>query len=383
MKKGYKKLLYFISTIIIILFINILNQNIFSGYRIDIFISVLLIIFNVFFVIEKDHHRYMSDILFEILLYVILYFILFYLLGLVVGLARTHNYLNMYGLKTFILPIMIYCVLREFFRYNMLCKADENKVCTVMVVILFVFLDLTNTVIPKGFESQYDVLKYFALTLLPTISRNISYTYVSKNMGYKPVILFDLIFSLYPYIIPILPNPSEYMMSIIYIMVPVLFAFRIVKFFENKNDGLIMSDYHKKRFNGILIPIITISIMVYFYSGYFRYYAIAIASGSMEPKIHIGDVVIVDQKTNKSKLEKGNVIAFKYHDVVVVHRIYKIIKLDGKRVYYTKGDANNHVDDFLTEESSIIGKVSRKVTYAGYPKIWFNKESSDINEKNK
>ena len=36
---------------------------------------------------------------FEILLYVVLYFILFYLLGLVVGLAKTGNYLNLYGLR--------------------------------------------------------------------------------------------------------------------------------------------------------------------------------------------------------------------------------------------------------------------------------------------
>lgn len=37
-------------------------------------------------------------------------------------------------------------------------------------------------------------------------------------------------------------------------------------------------------------------ILIYFVSGYFRYYAIAIASGSMETLISKGDVVIVDKE---------------------------------------------------------------------------------------
>jgi signal peptidase len=193
-------------------------------------------------------------------------------------------------------------------------------------------------------------------------------------MGYKPIIIFDLIFSLYPFIIPILPNPSEYIMSIIYLLVPVFFAFRIVNFFEKKNDNLISSDYHRIKFKGILIPITAIIIMVYFYSGYFRYYSVAIASGSMEPNIYVGDVVIVDQKITSKDLEPGNIIAFKHNDVVVVHRIVNKIELDGKKVYYTKGDANNHIDDFLTDEQSIIGKVNIKIPYIGYPTVWFNKD---------
>ena len=373
MKKGYKRLLFFTSIIIIILFINTF-VGFFSKYKIDLFLGILLIIFHKFFVIEKDKHRYIKDVLFEILFFVVLYFILYYLMGLAVGLARTQNYLTFNGLKNFIVPIILYSILRETFRYNMLCKAEGSNICTVTIVILFILMDLSYNTVPTSFASAYDLLKYVALTLLPVISRNISYSYVSRKLGYRPVIIFDLIFSLYPYFIPILPDPSEYIVSIIYLIVPVLFAFRILKFLDYKKDSTLPSDYHKKRFKGILLPIAVTFVMIFFYSGYFRFYAIAIASGSMEPNIHIGDVVIVDQEVSRESLEEGDVIAFRHNDVVVVHRIYKKVKLDGKNMFYTKGDANNKIDDFLTEEESIVGKVDTKVPFIGYPTVWLNKE---------
>ena len=161
-------------------------------------------------------------------------------------------------------------------------------------------------------------------------------------------------------------------MSVIYLLVPVLFAYKISKFFNLKKDDLIPRDYMKKKFTGIMLPTIIIIILVYFYSGYFRYFAIAIASGSMEPKIYRGDIVIVDQKF--SNLKKGDVIAFKQNNIIIVHRIVKIIKYDKSNLYYTKGDANNKMDDFITEKDMIVGKVKIKLPLIGYPTVWFNRK---------
>ena len=45
------------------------------------------------------------------------------------------------------------------------------------------------------------------------------------------------------------------------------------------------------------IPIILILIMmIYFVSGYFEFYAIAIATGSMVPNINKGDFVIINKE---------------------------------------------------------------------------------------
>ena len=371
MKVGYKRLLVFIVITALILLLTTFIIKTPSRYQNVIFLSILLIIFNKIFVIEKDRHRYLKDILFEILLFVLTYFILFYILGFIVGIAKT-NYYNLSSIINIIIPIILYTILKEVFRYNMLCKADGSKITTVAVVVLFILFDTFNSYHFSTFNNQYEVLKFLSLLILPVIAENISYSYVSKKMGYKPVIVFELIFSLYPYLLPIVPSPSAYVTSIIYLVVPILFAYRISKFFDLKKDDLIPRDYMKKKFSGIILPITITLILVYFYSGYFKYYAIAIASGSMEPKVNKGDIVIVNQRAKE--LKKGDVIAFKQNKIIMVHRIVKIIKYDGEDLYYTKGDANNKIDDFITEKNMIVGKVVVRLPSIGYPTIWFNKK---------
>ena len=374
MKKGYKLILLFSIILIILLLCNAFIINFLSGYNMVIFLLFILLIFHYFFIMEKDKNRYLKEILFEILLFSIGFFILYYLLGLVVGLTKTVNYLSIYSIKTIITPLVLYIILRELFRYNMMAKSDNNMICTIVVILLLILLDVSNTYYYSIFNNQYDILKFVALTVLPAISKNISYSYITKKMGYKPIIVFDLIFSLYVYILPLIPNPSEYIVAIIYLLVPILFAFRIIKFFEDKKRNKIASNYQKIRFKSALVPLAIIFVMVYFYSGYFRYYTVAVATGSMEPRINKGDLVIVDQKYSFDSIQIGDVIAYKREEYIIVHRVVKKVKLGDSYVLYTKGDANSNMDDFVIEHDMIVGKVNHKISYLGYPTVWFNKK---------
>ena len=372
MKTGYKRLLVFSIILIILAMFNSFFINIFEGYGLTIILIIILAIFDRIFIIEKDRHRYLKDILFEIFVFVVTFFIFYYLLGFVVGLARTPEYLSLEGIATKILPIILYCVLREVFRYNMLCKADRNLLCTIIVIILFIMLDTSNTLYYTNFRSQYDILKFIALSFLPAISKNISYSYISKRCGYKPVIAFDLIFSLYLYILPIVPNFNEYVISIIYLLIPILFAYRLYLFLNAKSHDRIPESYKVGKVKSILIPLLIIFTMVYFYSGYFRFYAIAVASGSMSPNIKKGDLAIVDQKYDYNEIIIGDVLAVKKNGIIIVHRVVKRVNIGDSYVYYTKGDANNNMDDFVIKEDMVIGKVKFKIPYIGYPTVWFN-----------
>ena len=374
MKKGYKRLLLFLASLIFILLINTFFINILTGYNMIFFVLVLIVVFDIYFVLEKDRHRYFKEMLFEVLTYAIFFFIFYYLLGLIVGLARTGNYYSLNGLKNFIIPIIAYTVLREILKYNLLCKADGNKLCTVLVVVFIILLDICDDYYFASFKTQYDILRFVALTLLPILARNISYSYITKKTGYKPVIIFDLIFTLFVYLLPVIPNPSEYVVSVIYLLIPVLFVYKIVNFYEKKKDRLLPSDYHKKKFVGAIVPTLIVIILVYFYSGYFRYYAIAIASGSMTPNINKGDIVIVNQRKSHNSIVAGDVLAYRKNGIIVVHRVANRIGVGDSYLYYTKGDANENVDDFVIEEDMIIGVVRSKIPVIGYPTVWFNKE---------
>ena len=141
MKKGYKRLLIFLSVLIIILCLNTFVMNILSNYRLVFFLIVLLIAFDHYFMMEKDNNRFFKDLLFEIFVFIIAFFIVFYMLGLIVGLTKVPNYLTLNGIKNVLLPIILIVSLREVFRYNLLRKADGNLICTIAVVILIMLID--------------------------------------------------------------------------------------------------------------------------------------------------------------------------------------------------------------------------------------------------
>ena len=372
MKKGYKMLLILIIIMFFILFFNSNFVIILANYNKIIFLGILLIIFNKIFIMEKEKTRFIKDLFIETILYIITFFILYYLLGLITGLARTPNYYTITGLKDHIIPVIIYCILREILRYNMLRKAEGSKICTIAVVFIITLLDLTNELFYLSITTNYEALQFIALTLFPTIAKNISYSYISKKIGSKIVIVFDLVFTLYYYLIPLIPNPNEYVSSIIQILTPIVFAIRISKFFEDKKDDLIPSDYHKIKFKKSLIAVIPVVIMVYLYSGYFRFYAVAIASGSMSPKIEKGDLAIIDHKYNYDKLKVGQVIAYRRDKIIIVHRIVKKVEMGNTYLYYTKGDANNNIDDIVIKKDMVIGIVNHRIKYIGLPTVWFN-----------
>ena len=99
----------------------------------------------------------------------------------------------------------------------------------------------------------------------------------------------------------------------------------------------------------------------------------------MAPRINKGDVVIIEKiDNNYESLKKGQVIAFKYEEKIIVHRLKNIVKDGNKYYFYTKGDANQMPDEKYVTKDSLLGKVMFRIRYIGKPTLWlhdvFNKE---------
>lgn len=148
--------------------------------------------------------------------------------------------------------------------------------------------------------------------------------------------------------------------------------YKVYSFFQKTKDEEIVRDYKKTNKLSLIFPTIIVVILVYFTSGYFDYYAVAIATGSMKPNINKGDVVIIEKTSNYESIKVGNVLAYKYDDKIIVHRIINIIEEKGKYYFYTKGDNNNSEDNFVIYEDMIVGVVNIKLPFIGYPTVWFN-----------
>ena len=164
-----------------------------------------------------------------------------------------------------------------------------------------------------------------------------------------------------------------YISSLVKFLLPIVLGYRIYLFFEKENDEFIEREYKKKSITTYIIPVTIMAVIIYFTSGYFRYYTLAIASGSMEPSIKKGDVVIVEKiEDNYDEIEEGRIIAFKYNSVVVVHRVIKVLKENDNYYFYTQGDANPTPDNYKLEESMILGTVDYIIPYIGLPTVWLN-----------
>lgn len=102
-----------------------------------------------------------------------------------------------------------------------------------------------------------------------------------------------------------------------------------------------------------------------------NYKLYTVTSGSMEPTILRGSVVIVKP-----------IKEYKVHDIVtihtqepgktVTHRIIKKIEKDKQVTFKTKGDANTSKDSEVLLPQNIIGKVFFSIPIIGYP-IAFSK----------
>jgi len=79
-----------------------------------------------------------------------------------------------------------------------------------------------------------------------------------------------------------------------------------------------------------------------------------VATGSMEPAIFGGDLVIT-KTVDPAKLKAEDVISFKNGNSVITHRIKEITEKDGEIAFVTQGDANNVKDEDPVTYSQVEG----------------------------
>lgn len=376
--KSYKKIFIFESIMLLVLILNVCNTNILKLYRLPIFLLIADFLFFLILGFEKDNKRLKKEVTFEVFICTIIFLLFYYIFGVFISFAYTDNYLTIYGIEKIILPLLLTIVFKEDLRKSLLTKCGDSKFLMIYTVLIFILIDISSALSIIKINDSYNIFLFIALTLLPSISRNIFATYVSKNVGTAPIILYLIIMTLYEYIIPIVPNPNRYLKSIIDFIIPIIMLVRVIKVVDKYSDKdyEIERNYNKLRVAYLIIPIFITSLVVYLVSGYFKYYAIAIASGSMKPVFDRGYVVVVEQVgakyDNYDKLQNGEIIAFKTEKEIVVHRIIKKIETKDEVIYYTKGDANPKEDNYAIKRENIVGIVRFKVPFIGYPTIWLS-----------
>ncbi|MDD2823086.1 MAG: signal peptidase I [Candidatus Daviesbacteria bacterium] len=95
--------------------------------------------------------------------------------------------------------------------------------------------------------------------------------------------------------------------------------------------------------------------------------AFIVLSGSMEPNISAGSMIIVEHQARI--FSNGDIITFIHPNNPTEYVTHRVIgtKVEGNSLsYLTKGDANDSQDMWLVQKESVWGKVSLVVPLLGY-----------------
>lgn len=87
---------------------------------------------------------------------------------------------------------------------------------------------------------------------------------------------------------------------------------------------------------------------------FFGYKPFIVLSGSMEPEILVGDLVVTKEIAPED-ITVGNVISYRTEeDIVVTHRVMEVLAQDGPS-FLTKGDANEGMDASAVSADEVEG----------------------------
>jgi signal peptidase len=104
----------------------------------------------------------------------------------------------------------------------------------------------------------------------------------------------------------------------------------------------------------------------------FGFRSLTVLSGSMEPTLHVGDVVVVEQ-VPPLDVRVGDIVTFRDPEDptrLITHRVRQI-EVNGPNVQFvTKGDANTSVEDWKIDSSGTIGRVNYHLWRLGYLMFW-------------
>lgn len=303
-----------------------------------------------------------------------LVFIIVYMLsGLFVTFGRNPYNTTFVGLLHNLWITGVILVAKEFIRYKIINNVYEKdkKKFAIIITVIYVIIDIEMTRFMGTNITVFSVVKYSLQTVLPNIARNILFSYIAINGNYTASIIYQLVTNLYFWISPILPDTPWVMSAIIEITIPVI-LFLYIRYTKNKLDIFKSKENIINSNPKNIIPLVVcIVLAIWFAIGIFPIKPVAIASGSMEDELFLGDIAII-QKCNANDVNVGDIIEYQMDGYTVIHRIIEKTQRNGQFYFVTKGDNNNSPDSKEVREDQLIGKVIFKIKYLGYPAIWLH-----------
>jgi signal peptidase I len=353
-------------------------RDIVSKSILTVIIGILFAILFLLYKLRPDNRRNFKDAFYTLIIIAAAYYIFVYILGLFTGFYNNLANANFWSVAGDVIQKTLIILALEFFRYVVISNEPNSKLVLTLLVLVLSPCDVSDNIYGCNLRDISDTVYLVGYYVVPSILKNIALTYLALKSSYKVTIFYRLIFELPILFLPIVPALGEYFNCVLSIVLPTaVFAYAYYNYSEKVKKMKRKKHRYIGRIATVIITVV-ISIVIGLVSGFFKYYVIAIGSGSMDPEIKKGDVVFVKKLSGDEvrTLKEGNILVFKYSGLVLVHRIVKITEGDEGLVFRTKGDANADEDTFPTLQKNVIGIALGKFPKIGIPTVWLRELSN-------
>lgn len=368
LKVSILQVIYVILYILVLTLINVFKIDInFSIITLGYWSVVMLIsFFSLGF--EKKKSFLTKDIVMNIIIDILIYFLIIYIAGYFIGFVRNVYSIELKHIVRNIFPYFFMIIFQEITRYMIVSKCGKRSFGYVFTAIMFIIINSLFYIGNYDLNSFKDVLDFFAKVFIPSVFINITFSYIACKEGYLPGIIYRLVMELYVFILPIFPNFGSLIESISQVVLTLVVLFQSIKLLDKEPKTIKRnSKFISFLGNTILIGFtIVFSLLV---SGITDFVMISIGSNSMAPVINKGDAVLY-KKVDSEEIKVGDVLVFRYDGKIIVHRVIDIEEHNKEKVYYTKGDNNEHEDGWQIKDNMIIGKCLFRIVYIGWPSVW-------------
>ena len=344
---------------------HLIEKKYFTAVIITLIAGFLSVIFKTKRTI-KPNYKKISILL---LIFAILYIAFYYMFGLYSGFTKSSILLNFQSVVKYIIPTVIIIIALEIVRDRLLLSKSKYSFLFIVLITSLVDFSIYNNI--YNLSNANGFLSFIGLIILTSFVNNIFYTYISKNYGMRPVIVYKMITILYIYFIPISVSLYSYFRIFLRLIYPLIMYLYIDKYYD-------LDKYRKsnkiEKVDAIYLGISTLLMFSFIalVSCQFYYGLLVIGSESMSGSIEKGDAILY--KNMKKGIKEGDVIVFKRDNIRVVHRVISVKNINHQIRLYTKGDTNPTMDDGYVTEDTLVGKVMFKIKYIGLPSLWFRKK---------
>jgi signal peptidase len=291
--------------------------------------------------------------------------------GLFAGFGKSPYSFTPTGIATNLLFVAAMLFGMEFSRAWLVNHLGGKHIFLALafVAIVYTLLSVPLTQL-TGIKLEVSSIDFVNSILLPSLAENLLATFLALLAGPVPALLYRGIMQAFWWFSPVLPDLPWMFKGLIGTALPIVGLVLINSLYSPQTSPKKGRRAESGSITGWIITTVAAVAIIWFAVGLFPFQPALVGSGSMEPKMYPGDVVII-AKVPTDNIAVGDVIQFRVPDgVTVMHRVIEIQEKEGGgKVFITKGDANDEPDSEPVIPENVVGKAVMTIPKVGWASI--------------